>query len=647
MEESFNLQASHDLFYYGLGPAWKSWWNQDNFGSVVDVRVDDDVARASCESTAGGRGQAESCSLRIDASDLPYDHVKFPGGRFLFVDDLVTSLINLGRILMFSFILCMECARNKKLSVVPRTFMGAFLLSSIAKTISFIIPKQILDLPSHPMLVQFVIRLELLLLSWLAHLRLSGSIARYFQRRMPQMNPTASPVLHPPPIMISNYYLLITASQFHLPFYSSRLLPNTFALILATHAYADWFNDRPHRAAALLVISTVVFRCDTLLLLFTIGLMMLIRRQLTIVEAICTGVISGLFGLLLTVPLDSLLWGRPIWPEFEVLWFNTVSNRSSEWGTMPYHWYLTSALPRGMLLTAPLVPLAFVRMPEFIIIWTTSHLGRNKKRIQMDELQFGTMFDLCLLPLFVAVLGFVLLYSFLPHKEIRFIFPAVPVFNLCAAYGMSRLDRLALPCVSREEAKKKSMACDIPLLVARGMYLCGVATIACTLLGSLVFIRMSKENYPGGAALSRLKQYLDARIPMPSSMPQLQTSLGMSHSLTANNELQFTKWEDVSVHVDVAAAMTGVSLFGQRHASHRWVDRGGMKEGPFHIEKSGYEDENNVRDSSLIFTHLLTEHQQVEGYHNIDTILGHPQCDFNNFRIDVKEAIFILERDGW
>jgi hypothetical protein len=82
VEESFNLQASHDLFYHGLGPAWKSSWLQDNYVGVVDVRVDDDAVRDSCESTTGGRLQAEACSLRIDASDLPYDHVKFPGGGF-------------------------------------------------------------------------------------------------------------------------------------------------------------------------------------------------------------------------------------------------------------------------------------------------------------------------------------------------------------------------------------------------------------------------------------------------------------------------------------------------------------------------------------------------------------------------------------
>jgi alpha-1,6-mannosyltransferase len=37
-----------------------------------------------------------------------------------------------------------------------------------------------------------------------------------------------------------------------------------------------------------------------------------------------------------TLSLDSLMWNHWIWPELHVLWFNSVLNRSSEWGVSFY-----------------------------------------------------------------------------------------------------------------------------------------------------------------------------------------------------------------------------------------------------------------------------------------------------------------------
>jgi len=193
------------------------------------------------------------------------------------------------------------------------------------------------------------------------------------------------------------------------------------------------------------------------------------------------------FQLVITVPIDSLFWGKWLWPEGVVLYYNTILNKSGDWGISPFHWYFTSALPRMLLGSIALIPIGI-------------YFERNR-----------------IIQFFLPVLTFVVLYSFLPHKELRFIFYVLPIFNLTSALGLARL--------YRNYGKSKSY--NILLWL-------GIFTLLASFLISREFLYVSSLNYPGGKALNKL------------------------HQIT--NVSDFNPF----VFIDVAAAQTGISLYNER-----------------------------------------------------------------------------------
>ena len=404
---------------------------------------------------------------------------------------------------------------------------------------------------------------------------------------------------------VGAWLLLITASQFHIPFYASRMLPNTFAMAIILHAYSFWLDGHVEQAASLVVFAAAIFRCDILLLLAPLGLSWLITRQFTIRRALVIGVLTGFVSLLVTVPFDSLLWQRPLWPEGEVFYYNTILGKSSDWGTSPWHWYFSAALPKSMLMTILLTPLSLLRLPDLLVGW--------ERRLRSSTGSTGAVtlgwIDTTWLPILLPALCFIVLYSNLGHKEMRFIFPALPLLNLASASSMAKLNELA-----------KTNKDKAPTWIGRCMFYFGVICILLTMVGSLAFVVVSKWNYPGGESLKLLSDHFHQEV------QRRNVSIDM-----------------VVVHVDVASAMSGVSLFGQRAVQYQFPTV------TWNFVKAGYEDEHAILQDVESVTHALSESPDtLVGFRVVAEVLGSPRLNMRRLSVETKPSIFVLERrDFW
>ncbi|CAN0198666.1 unnamed protein product [Pylaiella littoralis] len=430
--------------------------------------------------------------------------------------------------------------------VVPRTFLGAAVLAAVSSPVHAVLEALLSAEPSSTRLAsQIAVRLVLGLLCWLSFRRFNSAVALRFGD---------SP---------AGWAAAVWALQFHLPFYLSRTLPNVFALCVILLALQAWLRDDVPRTLGLFTLATVVFRCDVVVLLGPLTLQLLLTGRVRPLGVILTGLKWAIPSVLASVLLDSALWGRWVWPESQVLLFNTVDNRSSEWGEMPFYWYFVSALPRALSGTALLVPLGLLRDPTQPFEVFRRPAGAAAAAIDSQVFSY-------LLP----GVAMVCLYSLLPHKELRFIFPALPLFNLAAGVGMSKAVRGVFyagrkgrkgddaedgddddygggPERTRSNTRKKKVRQSTthrrrrggrhrPLGVAVQLLLAGVLAVACLATAGTTALALaaSRANYPGGEALLALHRAIDADTRKSS--------------------------KDVLVHLDAGAAMSGVSRFGQR-----------------------------------------------------------------------------------
>ncbi|EPS39126.1 hypothetical protein H072_7091 [Dactylellina haptotyla CBS 200.50] len=375
VEESFNIQAIHDIV---------------NFGTPVPFHN----------------------AAQILAK---YDHVEFPG-------------------------------------VVPRSFAGASLIGGSGSVV--------LGFIKDGMQQQIIVRAFLGLLNCSVMIMLARRAGAVFSRGT------------------ARWYLLLQASQFHVMFYVSRTLPNMMAFGMVTYALAellppprslsarkDWFDAAPI-GLQVLIVAAVIFRCELAILFFTSLVPLIATGWISIFpELLVLGGATGILAVGTAVSIDTFFWQtfpKPMWAELQGFLFNTVEGKSSEWGTSPFHYYFTNAIPKMML--NPMALLVLLPIGIFAGGWK-----RTTERIVGPAISF------------------VAIYSLLPHKEWRFIVYVMPALTLVAAVGADWI-------FTQRKKSIVNFAANMALFT----------TVAMTFAAAFGMSYVSSLNYPGGQALKEL-----------------------------------------------------------------------------------------------------------------------------------------------
>ncbi|KAG0226838.1 dolichyl-P-Man:Man(7)GlcNAc(2)-PP-dolichol alpha-1,6-mannosyltransferase [Actinomortierella wolfii] len=114
------------------------------------------------------------------------------------------------------------------------------------------------------------------------------------------------------------------------------------------------------------VVATVLFRSELLILLAPILLIELITMRISFQAMVIEGLMAGLASLIVSVVVDSWFWQQPwMWAEGQVFYFNAIRGGSVAWGTSPWHTYITAFLPKILQLALPLGLLAFFIEPRY------------------------------------------------------------------------------------------------------------------------------------------------------------------------------------------------------------------------------------------------------------------------------------------
>lgn len=133
-----------------------------------------------------------------------------------------------------------------------------------------------------------------------------------------------------------------------------------------------------------------------------------------LIKCIIELVIMLSFWLILSMSIDFLIYDKLTLTPLNFILFNVVKGHSAIFGTHPWHWYFSTAFPVVSLPFTVIHPLLCTRA-----LWQ-----RVRSRAAFSQIVLYTF----------AIVFTMAVYSFVPHKELRFFYPVVPLMIVISAF---------------------------------------------------------------------------------------------------------------------------------------------------------------------------------------------------------------------
>ncbi|KAH8781377.1 Alg9-like mannosyltransferase family-domain-containing protein [Diaporthe sp. PMI_573] len=177
-------------------------------------------------------------------------------------------------------------------------------------------------------------------------------------------------------------------------------------------------------AIAVLLRPTNVFIWGTVVMVAFTRLTLLGKNPITLRVALVLfreAVLCGSAGLALSAISDRLYFGEWTFPPYHWLHFNLTQDLAVFYGEMAWHYYLSQGITQ---LTMTFLPFALVGLYKFAVSSTSGATATQSNTLRT---------------LAYTVISTIAVLSAVSHKEVRFIYPLLPILHVLAAPSFASL----------------------------------------------------------------------------------------------------------------------------------------------------------------------------------------------------------------